>query len=833
MGLSNRVSNLKKSLSDSKTRAVVVIVAVIVVVTLAIAAIKFRNFSNSSVTTSSIAAGVPAIESIPGVGQPTREYTKLQEQENFILAQEAMIKGTAAMPTVVRTTYLDTGVSGDFVGATSAEGCGVEELKRAREAGVKAEELRCRGCSLAALKAAGFTASELKAAGFSAAELMQAGFSVDDLRKAGLGAKELLAAGFSAKDLVAAGFTAGELKDAGLSLKDLIEAGVDLKKLAEAGFTAEEFKAHGVSAKELAAAGFSAADLLKAGFSASEIAGAGFSESDLKKAQANLKNAGVVCSLDNLRDARARGVSAKELKESGCSAAALKAAGFSAKELKEAGFSAAQLKAAGFSAKELSAAGFSPSELRAAGFTAKELRDAGFSDEDLKRAGFDAGELKAAGFSAEELRKAGFSPKELREAGFSAEELKNAGFSAEELELAGYTKGDLIRAGMSVAESSSDQLAKGNPCAKENLKKMRTSKISAAEIKKLGCSAAAMKAAGFTADELKKAGFSEVELRAAGFSDKELKKAGFDGLKSLKVDGPKSDTESHQEVAEVNDLAELLQYRESEYTNLQDNLGRMSDEAMKRLTDQERLNLTKQMQGMMLSQANQLFSSWSPIPTQQYVVGDLAKEQIAGQVAASSQSGSDSKLVAADIYKAGTIIFAVLDTEVNSDESTPVMATIVQGALKGSKVLGNFTRVDKKLLLKFSVLSVPRLTNSISINAVAIDPNTSQTSLATAVDNHYILRYGTLLASSFIKGMGEAIQDSADSTYVSGDTIVVGRDKESELNTTEKALIALGTVGEELGKALGPTFNTPPTVKVKAGVSVGLLLMADLSVSKG
>ncbi len=46
--------------------------------------------------------------------------------------------------------------------------CTVDSLQRARESGVRALELRCKGCTLPSLKMAGYTIGDLKDAGLDA-----------------------------------------------------------------------------------------------------------------------------------------------------------------------------------------------------------------------------------------------------------------------------------------------------------------------------------------------------------------------------------------------------------------------------------------------------------------------------------------------------------------------------------------------------------------------------------------------------------------------------------------------------------------------------------------
>lgn len=741
MALNDRINTAKEVLADTRSRVVVIIMTAIVVVVIGIAYLKFKH-SGPAAGMGSEMTGAPNIVSIPGMGQPSREYAKLQEQQNSDLAAEAARKGTSAMPTVVRSTYIDSGVSNDLSkqsGATSVTGCAVGDLKAARDSGVTTSELRCRGCSLAALLAAGYSVAELRAAGFSAKELKDAGASAADLLAAGFSASELAAAGFNSKELIALGSSACTFQTINPGANKSSTKNCDIKKLQAA------------------------------------------------------RGKGTPASLD-------------------CVASNLLLAGYTAAELKGAGFGAKELKDAGMDATKLRNAGFTATELRAACFDVKELKDAGFSVSELKSAGFSAGELRNGGFSADELKAAGFSAIELKAAGFSAAELSAAKFTADELKAAGYTNGELTRAGV-IAGLGGSVVVEVNSCSAESLNKARVKGTSVAELKNRGCSVASLKAAGFTADELKAAGFSADELKVAGFSDEDLKQAGF-APATVKSE-----------------------YDSTNSTSLQDQLGKISDAKIANMTDQEIDNFKKQQQALMQQQADQLFKAWNQLPTQAFVQGEAPKtEQATTEEKAASNNKDKEKKAAidlknSDIYKAGAVIFAVLDTGVNSDENSPVMATVVQqGPLKGSKLIGNFQRVSEKAMIQFSVISVPKLSQSITVNAVAVDPSTAKTSLATDVNNHYMLRYGTLFASSFINGIGQAFQTAGGSSTTSATTGTVST--MPSLNLGQKLMVGLGNVGQQFGTAMAPYMTLPPTVKIKAGISIGVLLMADLVVPK-
>ena len=92
-----------------------------------------------------------------------------------------------------------------------------------------------------------------------------------------------------------------------------------------------------------------------------------------------------------------------------------------------------------------------------------------------------------------------------------------------------------------------------------------------------------------------------------------------------------------------------------------------------------------------------------------------------------------------------------------------------------------------------------------------------------------MLRYGSLFASSFLSGLGEAFQTSGGQTATTNTGTL---STFPDLNATQKAIVALGNVGQQFGSAMSSVINKPPTITVNAGVSIGLLLMADLVVPK-
>lgn len=220
----------------------------------------------------------------------------------------------------------------------------------------------------------------------------------------------------------------------------------------------------------------------------------------------------------------------------------------------------------------------------------------------------------------------------------------------------------------------------------------------------------------------------------------------------------------------------------------------------------------------MKKQLDSLSTHWA-LPTQTVVAGAVHK--------ASSDSVAEEQ---GNIQiKAGSIIFAVLDTALDSDQpGTPVLATIVTGKYKGARLLGSFRREQDRVVVSFSTMSLKNKPASISISAFAINAETAQTALASDVNHHYLLRYGSLFASAFLQGFGNAFQNIQPTCPPGTPCTVVGTPNQINVTTEQATYQGLGELGTRMGDQAEKIFDTPPTVKLYQGIGVGILFMSDV-----
>lgn len=258
----------------------------------------------------------------------------------------------------------------------------------------------------------------------------------------------------------------------------------------------------------------------------------------------------------------------------------------------------------------------------------------------------------------------------------------------------------------------------------------------------------------------------------------------------------------------------------------------------------------------MVAYTQSAHQEWSKMPIQSYQAGQLAENELCDKcrlvkaeetVKAAPKTLSSPNLSAAErtrenepqvtkkkvkeVIKAGTILFGILETSINTDEPGPVLATIINSKFQGSKLIGQLQHESRqeKVTITFNQMSIPKGLSSMSVQVVAIDPDTARTALASDVDHHYLMRYGALFASSFIEGYGEAIQDSGSTTVTSP---LTGATTTSTpvLDNQEKFLSALGEVGTAWAEQAKKVFDIPYTVKVEQGTSIGLLFLTDAPV---
>lgn len=255
------------------------------------------------------------------------------------------------------------------------------------------------------------------------------------------------------------------------------------------------------------------------------------------------------------------------------------------------------------------------------------------------------------------------------------------------------------------------------------------------------------------------------------------------------------------------------------------------------LSEQEHQQRVQALTAAMSTQAQSLITAWQP-PKMAHQTGTpptppkpgVGANAGKGASTAGAGGANDALTVpeTAPLIKSGTIMYAVLDTAVDSDyPDTPVMVTIVQGPFKGATLLGRLALAQgqDRVSLSFNLMNRNDWLKTKTVTAFAIDPDTARTVMASSVDHHYLMRYGSLFASSFLSGYAQGVQNAGTST-----TGIFGTSTQNpQLSFGNNIAVALGQVGTNFTNVVQNYVNTPATVRINSGVGLGILFMADVT----
>lgn len=217
------------------------------------------------------------------------------------------------------------------------------------------------------------------------------------------------------------------------------------------------------------------------------------------------------------------------------------------------------------------------------------------------------------------------------------------------------------------------------------------------------------------------------------------------------------------------------------------------------------------------------------ITTMAYLEGLEEKKRQAREAEMARQQmlmgGTGDSQIENIIIPAGTIEYAQLITEANTDAPGPVMAQIASGPLAGSRLIGSFQASEEYITLQFSTIVVDGVAEGA--NAVAIDPNTTLPGMVTEIDRRYLKRVILPAAGAFIEGLASAISDSGQtSIFIDSGTVVQSTNNR---DSGEEVASGISEAGEELRDILEEEADaTQPMLRLAAGTPIGVLFVAPV-----
>lgn len=232
-------------------------------------------------------------------------------------------------------------------------------------------------------------------------------------------------------------------------------------------------------------------------------------------------------------------------------------------------------------------------------------------------------------------------------------------------------------------------------------------------------------------------------------------------------------------------------------------------------------NMMTQMQSV-LQTKNQVRVTNKKITDPSWLENLKKKEEAETTQAIAQAQNQPEETVENILIPAGQIHYAQTLTEANSDVPGPVLAHVLSGPLAGSRLIGKFDKKKEFLSITFDRAVLKGIT--YNINAIALDPKTTLTGMATDVDHHYLKRVVLPAAASFVEGMASAISESGKtSVTVQGET--VASETQDSSNDQE---VSAGV--DKMGTKLGEIFDdmaddTEVTIVVHRGTPMAILFL--------
>lgn len=175
------------------------------------------------------------------------------------------------------------------------------------------------------------------------------------------------------------------------------------------------------------------------------------------------------------------------------------------------------------------------------------------------------------------------------------------------------------------------------------------------------------------------------------------------------------------------------------------------------------------------------------------------------------------------IIPTGDIEYAQTLIEANSEIEGPVLAQLLTGPLKGSRLIGTFTVADDRyLVVTFKTAVVDG--KDYNIDAIALDPDTTLAGVVTDVDNRYFRRIFLPAAAAFVTGFATAVSETGRTdVVVSGGASGAVTTETEEADDEQRVATGIKEASTEISTILKDMGDVDPIVKIKAGTPIGVL----------
>lgn len=189
----------------------------------------------------------------------------------------------------------------------------------------------------------------------------------------------------------------------------------------------------------------------------------------------------------------------------------------------------------------------------------------------------------------------------------------------------------------------------------------------------------------------------------------------------------------------------------------------------------------------------------------------------------------EEEQVATILLPAGEIEYGQLMIEANTDAPGPVLAQVASGPLAGSKLIGSFEAKDNYLILSFDTIVIDGISHSV--DAVALDPDTTLPGMATEIDRRYLSRYVLPAAAAFVAGLGSAVAETGSTVVATASSTTVSEEEPDFEQEVFKGIEDMASKVEEMVDERTSTIQ--PMIRVAPGTPLGIFFVGPVLQEQG
>lgn len=286
----------------------------------------------------------------------------------------------------------------------------------------------------------------------------------------------------------------------------------------------------------------------------------------------------------------------------------------------------------------------------------------------------------------------------------------------------------------------------------------------------------------------------------------------------------------------MEELRREVEQQQEQQEQQQEEFVRQFDDAVQMQPDPQSVS---QLSQAMIAQMQQILGSQQIAPTSLITVTSEQQplQPGIGQQTAQTQGNAmqtsnpletiDNNVIDEEdvLIPAGTVLYAQLLTEANSDVPAPVLGQILDGEFLGARIIGSFEENYRYLTINFSRMTVGR--KSYSVQAVALNPNTSLGGLQTEYNPRYLGRVILPAAARFVEGVGSAIAESESTTVsINGTTVAT---EQEDVDFGQELARGVEEGAQEFGDILDEQGDDiEPLIRVAAGTPMAIFFTQDV-----